>query len=327
MIFKCNNCGGNIVYNPEKRAMHCEHCDGIDTESEVPGGVMSSCVNCGAPVYVDEFNSASKCEHCGTYCIFEERIRGEYKPHLVVPFQLSKEMAKKVLMEKFEKNLFLPGDFLSKKMLQKIEGIYVPYWMYDYDANYNYRGIGKKIRKWVSGNTEYTEVSTYTIYRNMDIDFDKIPVDASNRMNDRTMDLLEPYDYNALEEFKEKYMSGFLGEMYNQPADVLEPRAKEKAQKYADRLLANTITGYDTVTPTERDLRLDKKATNYSLLPLWYYSYRFKDKVYDYYINGQTGKVSGKAPIAVSKVVIFILLCLLTFGALAVFGWGLLEVL
>lgn len=327
MIFKCNNCGGNVVYDPEKQAMHCEHCDSIDSEAIMPGTEMSSCVNCGAPVYVDTFTSASKCEHCGSYCVFEERVSGAYEPHFVLPFKIGKTRAQMLLTEKFDKNIFLPGDFLSKKMLQKMEGLYIPYWMYDYDANYDYVGSGKKIRRWRSGNTEYTETSIYEVVRNMDIDFDKIPVDASNRMDDKTMDLLEPYDYGALQEFQTKYMSGFLGEVYNRSAADLEPRAKDKAQKYADMLLRETLVGYDSVTPVRRNLSLAKAGENYSLLPLWYYAYSYKDKVYEFFINGQTGKISGKAPRSMGKVVAYGLLMLATWLAIAYLGWGILEVL
>ena len=38
MIYKCKNCGGNVVYDPDRKAMHCPYCDGIETQDKAPGG-------------------------------------------------------------------------------------------------------------------------------------------------------------------------------------------------------------------------------------------------------------------------------------------------
>ena len=59
--------------------------------------------------------------------------------------------------------MFAPSDFLSSTTLEKMEGLYVPFWLYDYDTHVNYNGIGIKIRKWTSGDIEYTETSRYSI--------------------------------------------------------------------------------------------------------------------------------------------------------------------
>ena len=50
MIYKCKNCGGNVVYDPDRKAMHCPYCDGIETQDKAPGGGMELCANCGAPI-------------------------------------------------------------------------------------------------------------------------------------------------------------------------------------------------------------------------------------------------------------------------------------
>ena len=74
-----------------------------------------------------------------------------------------------------------------------IYGDYVPFWFYDYDTNCTFHGEGTKVRSWTTGNTQYTETSYYDIVRDMDIDFDNIPVDASMGMPDDVMDLMEPF--------------------------------------------------------------------------------------------------------------------------------------
>lgn len=318
MVYKCLNCGANAIFDPDKGKMYCPHCDGIDSEQLQPGAGLNSCVVCGAPVEPDQYTSATKCEHCGSYMIFEERITGEREPHLILPFKVSKQKAKDCLKEKFGKKLFIPDGFLKEASLDKMEGIYVPFFMYDYDCTYEYSGTGKKVRRWRSGNTEYTETSTFQVERVMDVPFDKIPVDASIKMEDGTMDLLEPYDYSALEVFQTKYMSGFLGEMKNMEPSEVENRARHKAKADAESLMRGTMTEYEAVTPTRQNLNLIGKRTQYALLPVWDYTFRYKGKDYHFKLNGQTGKLIGATPISWGKAIGYT--ATMFFGLYAVLG-------
>ena len=316
-----------MTFDPDKQAMFCPHCEGTDCETVEPGNDSASCVNCGAPVEVGTYNSTAVCEHCGCHMIFESRIEGEYKPHLIMPFKIGKEKVKQIMISHFGKNLFLPGDFLGRAQLDKIQGIYVPFWMYDYDVKYDYKGVGKKVRKWTIGNTEYTETSIYDINRSIGIDFDMIPVDASVAMEDGVMDLMEPYVYSAIEEFECKYMSGFDAEVYNYTAEQMQVRALGKVNKYSEMIMAETITGYTSVQPTGKNIQPNLVAENYALLPVWLYRYNYNGKNYDFYINGQTGKVVGNPPISKAKKWGYSGIFAVIIMAILNFGWALLEIL
>ncbi|MBQ7066329.1 MAG: hypothetical protein IJN92_05870 [Lachnospiraceae bacterium] len=304
MIFKCVNCGGNVIYSPEKAGMYCPYCDS-DESGEKAQGAGFTCISCGAPLEVEEFTSACKCKYCGSYSILEERVEGEFTPHLVLPFKVGKKQAKEKIVEQFKKKRFIPSDFLSEAKMEKMEGNYVPFFMYDYDCKYHYEGIGKKVRVWRSGNTEYTETSLYKVERNMDVDFAGIPVDASKGMKDDMMDLLEPYDYQALEQFQDKYLSGFLSERYNMGSEELSIRAREKAKKDAESMIKSTLTAYQSVKTESDEANLSLKDTKYSLLPVWSYLYEYGGKKYEFHLNGQTGKLVGEPPISTKKVVAY----------------------
>ena len=205
--------------------------------------------------------------------------------------------------------------------------MYVPFWMYDYDANYDYHGTGKKIRTWTSGNKQYTETKVFDVHRNMDIDFDKLPVDASIKMKDDVMDLMEPYDYKALTTFAPLYMSGFDGEVYNFTPEQLEGRAREKASRYSEKLMNDTLAGYSSITPINKNLNLQPSGTNYSLLPVWQYNYSYNGKIYDFYVNGQTGKIVGELPTSGKLKLLYFLVACGLFTAASYLLWMLLEVL
>ena len=98
MIFKCKNCGGNSVYHPDKKAMWCPHCDSIDSQERLDSEHMTNCTNCGAPLDgVGDFTSALKCSHCGSYIILKDRVEGEKRPNLILPFEISKDEAVEIL--------------------------------------------------------------------------------------------------------------------------------------------------------------------------------------------------------------------------------------
>ncbi len=304
MIFKCKNCGGNVIYSPEHHKMYCPFCDSFESqEKKTENQSLVTCINCGGEIHEDEFTSASKCPYCDNYIIFDERVSGQYLPKLLIPFQYGKESVKQLLRNKFKSCAFAPSDFLSEAKLNEMKGMYVPFWMYDYHVRGNYEGEGKKVKTWVSGEKEYTETSVYRIVRDMETDFDKMPVDASNVMPNEIMDLLEPYDYNALQQFNEEYMSGFFGERYNEDDVTCEPRAVQKAKSDAEVILKQSISGYTGLTTTvDNQVTLSRTDTNYTLLPVWIYNYKYKDVDYTFHVNGQTGKIIGKVPISKQKV-------------------------
>ncbi len=317
MIFKCNNCGGNILYNPMNRKMCCPNCDSEDSHVKVTGDkpTVHSCLNCGAPLNVDDYTSATPCEHCGCYLIFDERVEGEYRPHLMIPFAVSKERAKELLRERFKKKAFTPSNFLTEKSFEKLTGIYVPFFLYDINVRCTYKGEGVKRRTWTTGDTEYTESTYYDVERDMYVDFSRIPVDASVKMDDSVMDLMEPYNYLNLHSFKEEFMSGFYGEMHSNDSEQLRPRAKKKAVDSANSMLRESLNGYSSLRERYKETYTMDKETKYALLPVWHYEYIFAGKTYDYYINGQSGKTVGQTPVSKAK--------LLGYGATV---WGLLTI-
>lgn len=328
MIFQCKNCGGNVIYSPEHKGMYCPYCDSEHSEvRRDAGGRMEICPNCGGDVPVEENTSSVQCPYCDNYIILNQRIEGEFAPDLIIPFSFSREMVKKQLRDRFSRCVFAPVDFLSEARLNKMEGEYVPFWLYDYHANCRYRGEGRRIRCWTNGEIEYTETSVYDIYREMDIPFEKIPADASVKMPDDIMNLMEPYQYDGLQPFSPEYMSGFQGEKYNMPAEMTESRAKIKMETDAMNLLRQTVSGYGSVSDRQKDVRVVDRRISYGLLPVWRYQYKYRDKDYPFYINGQTAKIVGKIPISTAKVWAYGLTLWACVTALMGMAYGILSII
>jgi len=294
-----------MVFSPKMQTMFCPYCDGTDCENKAGDTSLTVCASCGGEINVSEVTSASKCPYCGNYLIFDERVSGRFKPDTIIPFKIGKDNAVERMEMEFKKRIFAPVSFLSEKSLVDMEGYYVPFFLYDYKADSEYIGQGTRVRTWRSGDYDYTETSYYDVARKMEVLYDNIPVDASNEMDDKTMDLLEPFDYKGLMEFDPKYLSGFFGEIYNAGAEVYEDRAKKKAVDSASSLLHGSLNGYSTLRADVDRTTLTGRDVDFALFPVWLYKYKWMGREFKFFVNGQTGKVIGKTPISKLKVLLY----------------------
>lgn len=297
MIYRCVNCGGNVLYDPQSGSMKCQSCGGTDCEENIESETPFVCPACGTAVtYRNEYGSATRCPSCGLYIIRDDYVKYPYGADTVIPFKLSRIDAEEKLKEEFGKKLFMPGDFLSAKTLEELRGVYVPFWLYDYDSNVDYHAVGTKVRTWVSGDMRYTETSYFDVFRKLHINYDDIPVDASEEMSDVIMDLMEPYKYDQMEKHNNKYMSGFEAEIYNFTPEQLSGRAEAKANNYSKKWAHDDVKMYTTLTNERINANNNCKENKFALLPVWIYEYRYKGQSYTFYVNGQTGKCVGTPP-------------------------------
>lgn len=303
MIYKCENCDGNMIYHVEERKLYCPYCNSMNTEKVIDAKHVGICDSCGGDLSVGQFDSVVKCSYCSQYVIYKQRVEGEYEPSRILPFKVGREQAKTMIRVHYRDKKYVPKSFLDKASLEKMEGIYVPFWLFDFNVNVNYHGVGYRERVMASETAADQTMSCYDVFRNFDAAFRKIPADASITMPDNIMDMLEPYDYGELEHFNPKYMSGFLSEIYSDEAKNFESRVNEKVQKDINKVLKKHLSSFKMITPVNKEITVEHKGAEYVLLPVWRYLYSYAGKQYEYYINGQSGKVIGKAPVSIGKAV------------------------
>jgi len=97
-----------------------------------------------------------------------------------------------------------------KEEVDKITGIYAPFWLFDCKADGFISGEATRVHSWRQGNYKYTQTKYYSILRRGHARYKRIPVDASKKLDDKYMHMIEPFDYKDLKDFSMKYMSGFM---------------------------------------------------------------------------------------------------------------------
>ena len=153
-----------------------------------------------------------------------------------------------------------------------------------------------QIRRWSSGNYDYTETSTFRCTRSGELEIEDLPVDSSTKFKDEIMDSIEPYNYSEFKPFNRSYLSGFLAEKYDLNKDEVYDRAKNRMENTMVDELKSTIRGYNSVTVDNSDVNINSGEVEYALLPVWMLNIKFKEKMYTFAMNGQTKKVVGTVP-------------------------------
>ena len=324
--YKCPACGGIMEFDSKSQHMKCPYCDTeMDIESfeeqqekpeevkdheqwstagnaqwqegETDGIKVYSCESCGGEILAEEITGAAYCPFCGNKIVIKEQFSGDLKPDYIIPFKLDKKDAKKAYYDHLHGKAFLPSVFRAENHIDEIQGVYVPFWLFDIDAQADIDYNAERLRVWRSGNTEYTEHSYYDVQRCGTLGFDHIPEDGSQKMDDTLMESVEPYDFKDAVPFKPAYLSGYMADRYDVKAEDRIERAKERVIKSAEDSFRNTVMGYDQVNTKNANVNFTDAQYWYTLYPVWILNTTWKNKKYVFAMNGQTGKIVGDLPV------------------------------
>lgn len=326
--YKCPNCGAPLTYDANNNTFQCDYCvssfeisdikdalekegdTGFDwgdykknyTEEKLDGTVSYICQSCGAEIITDAVTAATKCPYCDNVIVVEPNLSGMIKPNGIIPFKVDKKGLSDLLKEYCKGKILLPKNFLTENKVKEIQGVYVPFWLFDCHADGNMSFDATRVRHWSDSDYDYTETSHFLIDRAGNMDFTKIPVDGSIKMDDALMDSIEPFNYNELVEFAPGYLSGFLADRFDAKADESLPRASLRVKNSVEEMFSSTVMGYTTVTPISANVDLSNTEVNYVLLPVYLIKSKYSGKDYTFAVNGQTGKIIGNLPYSKAKL-------------------------
>ena len=290
--YKCSSCGGTLQFSSRKQKLVCASCgsefdvsefeetkeEGKQAEYkpkedqwnvEEEGLVVYECKNCGGEVIGDKNMASTKCPYCDNPIVISSKFEGSLKPDVVIPFKLNKHAAMDELKKHVNSIKLAPAAFKAGNHIQELKGVYVPFWLYDADVHGKATYEAKKEEKRSDANFEYKDISYYDVMREGDVKFKDVPADASNKMDDKLMDSIEPYDLTAGVPYSAAYMAGYLADRYDVTAEDCKPRAEERIKHSTKDLLKSKVTGYTFVNDKTSDINIKKCTHRYALLPVW----------------------------------------------------------
>ena len=267
--------------------------DGWDTDENLRA---YQCPTCGAELITEKTTAATSCPYCGNPSVVPGQLSGALKPEFVLPFKVEKDAVVQALHKHYGKrNYYLPRLFRSDNHIEKVQGVYVPFWLFDAKVSGSGQYDGQDSVTHREGDYEVTRTMHYNVERAGTAEFSQIPVDGSKKMPDNYMDSIEPFDYTQLKPFSTAYLPGFLADRYDVSAEEASPRMETRCKETLEDCLRRDVD-HAVVVPECFQAKVDKSEAHYALLPVWMLTTKWRDKNYLFAMNGQTGKFVGELP-------------------------------
>lgn len=338
----CKGCSGKLQFAPGTNHMKCPSC-GTENEIEVSTQVFEEL---DFEKFLKEFHEDSttresatvKCQGCGAVTTFNPNIVSDHcpccgspqvvkdattthsiKPKALLPFAINQDKAFEQFRSWINKLWFAPNKLKKyASNLEKLTGLYIPYWTYDSKTSTDYSGErgddyqttemrpvtenGKVTMKTVTvTKTRWTSVSGH-----VNNTFDDVLAVASKSLPKEYVEKLEPWELANMVPFNESYLSGFKTESYQVDLKEGFDDAKIKMDETIRASVCRDIGGDHQRIGTMNTV-YNNITFKHILLPIWISAYMFKDKVYRFLINGRTGEVQGERPYSAVKIALAVL--------------------
>ena len=331
---KCPSCGAPIKFNAETQNFKCEFCFSEYTLEEMQkynnasneeankseetivskdnaNYVKYLCKNCNAEIIADENTASTFCVYCGNTAILKDKLSGEFAPSLIIPFKKTKKNAIEAFKSLKKGRTFVPKTFTSEQNIEKITGVYIPFWLYDVKVSGQLDAKSTNIISWTSGNYTYTKTDIYGLSSDGEMFYGKVPVDGSTRFDNDIMNSIEPFNYNELVKYNHAYLSGFLAEKYDINKEDAFGDAKDRTLKSTTNIMLSDMSAPGTKVITNNTLEPKVEKCEYALLPVFMVNVKYAGKYYTFAMNGQTGEFVGNIPLDKKKVLLYTLIMLL----------------
>lgn len=333
---KCAQCGAMMRFDPKSGKLVCDYCgltveieeepaaaetenEGSEEESAAEPEKLEgfdfkklrdkavnlnadalpiyNCVSCGAEVIAPPEQFALTCPYCKNNIVLTEKTSGNLRPDAVVPFRITPKDLPDAMKAFYKDKVLLPKRFFSEHTMGKITGIYVPFWVFDGKIAGTLQYNATRTSRDRQGDYVINSTNHYMLSRKASMEFANVPVDASVKMDDNTMDSLEPFDIGEAKPFDMAYLAGFTADRFDVAADDIVERAERRMKNSAFSIVGDDASaGYVSCKYSGGNMKADLDA-RYMLLPVYVFDIEYAGRTFHFAVNGQTGKVIGDVPV------------------------------
>ena len=347
----CIQCGAELKYAPGTTQLKCDYCghtetiapsdmgfeelelkpylDKMGSQSHSEEITMLHCKNCGANQHIEENYKSLSCIYCGSPLIIEDAYKEEWiLPGAILPFQINQNNAHLIFKKWVNGLWFAPNNMLKAAIdPEKTRGLYAPYWTFDAQLYADYTGqrgeyyyVSKTVGSGKNRRTVQERRTRWFATSGSVSGFvDDTLIRASNQKKGIVPMNVSRWDLKMLQPFDSSYLSGFVTEKYTIPLLDGHTESNKVAESIADGWARRDIGG-DTQQISSIKMILKDETFKHILLPVYISSYKFKEKRYNFFVNGQNGKIYGERPYSFWKIFLMILAILCVIGVIYLFS-------
>lgn len=271
-----------------------------------------TCKNCGATTNLVATGTSIHCPFCGSqYVIAKPDDPQTPRPEALIPFTVPDAQVQTSYREWLKPGFFQPRDLAALATNHKMRAVYLPVWECSGDASSEWTAMAGRIVS--SGQPAIVEDGkTVVPAQNETIEWwpasghhrDSYPrelISASKGLPQDWVRRLGDFDFGRQQTYNPQFLAG---------RETETPAMDEKTaiREARIQIAAKERSACAALVPGDRakDLRVQTEITDVAArllaLPVWLASFQYKGKVYRCVINGQTGAISGEAPVSGTRV-------------------------
>lgn len=280
-------------------------------EEYIAKSKVFKCPNCGSNVVLNQYEISKKCPYCDTSLVIQENSIPGIKPDACIPFAFDEKNASEKFSQGVKKKFWAPRKFKRGIPENQIHGIYIPSFAYDLDTASTYKGrLYTEHTETDSQGHSHTERSYFYVSGSHDARFEDEIVESSSKITQKEIMGVLPYNHSVQKPFKNEYILGYSVEHYEQNAKDCYPVCKQIVDgKIRSQILRKYH--YDGVDYLNIDSTYSNQMYRYYILPMYRFDYQYKNKKYITYMNGQTGRVDNNVPKSKLKIFFAIIIPIL----------------
>jgi uncharacterized protein len=347
--YPCAACGAQAEWNASKQLLVCPFCGtaapfSVDKVSgaieehdlakalrELPDAARGwlaqkrtvQCQSCKAVSVFDPERVGQNCDFCGSPALVDyEEIKAPIRPQSVLPFKVSESHVREQIRTWFASKWLAPNAFKKRALVDRIHGVYIPYWTFDAQAHcpweaeaghYYYTTQTYRDNQGKTRTRQVRHVRWVPASGVVDHFFDDEPVPGTNGVSHALLRQIEPFQTSELVPYDTAYLSGFVVEHYQ---IVLLDAAQESEEAMTSQLRSMCIAQIpgDTHRNLELHPTFSARTFKHILVPVWLLAYQYRTKTYQVVVNGHDGRMAGqypKSPWKVAALVLAIIMALL----------------
>ena len=330
----CAFCGTESPYQMDRQTGQVVELDLVTVLRELPDEARGwqterrsvECQSCHAVMVFDPARVGQNCEFCGAPTLVDyNEIKSPIRPTGILPFRVDSNRIRDDIRRWWRSKWLAPGRLVRTSLVDTVRSLYIPYWTFDAkahcpweaDAGYHYyvdvEGRDSRGRRLVrkEQRTRWEPASGV-----VDHAFDDESVPGTQGLPLDLLRQVEPFPTGEVVAYDTAFLSGHVVEHYKVVLFEAAKQSIEQMHGKLEQLCARQIPG-----DTHRNLRI---APSYSgrtfkhvLVPVWLLSYTYGAKAFQVIVNGYTGRIAGRYPYSLWKILLLVALAAAVLIALA----------
>jgi hypothetical protein len=319
----CDACGSPV----EAWSKFCPACGSLYATTEIVSAEVAEsprkhfrCDQCGAEVATDPDQRSYVCPFCDSTYVVEVPAgeSGRQPPEFVIGFSVTREQAEEKYRQWIaEGGWFRPGDLKNVAAVEKLRGIYLPFWSFSMLAQAQWSAsIGEH---WYRTETYTTVENGKTVTKTRQVQetewwplsgrhhhyYSGYLVSGSRGLLQQDAERIKPFQLPALARYEPKYLAGWLAEEYSIAREEALQICQAEFYRQEQANVAAFLPG-DTHRGLQVETHFSHINSDLCLLPIYLFSYRYQDKLYRFMVNGQTGRIAGDKPLSWRRIWAFV---------------------